>query len=139
MGTLLWAPTYANGGQFPLIRSYLKGFVLVWQPGSTVISYGRTSVFEEHVYGGYRLVITFKDKWWNWSSNQYTPDWIVEDFYALAPGSSTPINQGSVLVGLGYDESHPSYHISFITGAAPDPIWLSYPPAPPTYWLPPLP
>lgn len=139
MGTLLWAPTYANGGQFALQRSYLKGFVLVWQPGSTVITSGNPWVFEEHVYGGYRLHIKFRSEWWNWSSNRYTPDWIVEDFYATAPGSSTPINQGGVLVGLSYDVDHPSYYISFITGAAPDPLWLDFPAAPSTYWLPPLP
>ncbi len=139
MGTLLWSPTYANGAQFALQRAYMKGFVLVWQPGSYAVSIGRTSVFREVVFGGYSLVITFKAEWWNWSSNTYTPDWIMEDFYALPPGGGSPINQGAVLCGLGYDNNHPAYHNSFITGSAPDPLWIPYPPAPPDYWLPSLP
>jgi len=139
MGTLLWSPTYANGAKQALVRSYLKGTVVVWQPGTTIISGGNPLVLEEHVFGGYRLVIKFKSNWFFWNSNTYTPDFVLEDFYALAPGSSTPISAGGVLVGLGFDALHPSYHFAFILGAAPDPIWTTYPAAPSAYWMPPLP
>lgn len=73
---------------------------------------------------------------WDWSSNVYTPDWIID-----APASSAEIAGSPVIDGF-YAEVRVDLnrHLRYIwiqPGGLPGNLWtFDLPPAPPGYWLP---
>jgi hypothetical protein len=138
MGTLLWSPNYIPSPRYNFPRSYIKGFALFWLPGLTVLAAGNPFIFEEHTYGGYHLHLKFRDNFWDWNSNRYTLDYIVEDYYQTPPGSSTPETVGLLNVTQTLNIDHPSTHIFFQQAFGSETLWFDLPPAPPSYWLPPL-
>lgn len=136
--TLLWSPAFSLGAKYKFNRSYYKGFVVGWLPGVTVVSSGNPFVLQEHTYGGYKLVIEFKSNVWSWSSNRYTHDYLLENYYALFPGDTTPISAGGVTVGQSWDVDHIAYRYSLLQDGWTNLYWFDFPAAPPGYWAPPF-
>jgi len=110
VGTLLWNPFYVPATKFAVPRPNQFGYAIGWV-AHTIDFYGRTTVVTEHTFGGYKAVFAFKTGWWTWSTRANTLDYIWEDAYALAPGSSTPISLGSTEVQWKLD---PTYHVPLI-------------------------
>lgn len=70
---------------------------------SVLIEYGRYTVIEEIVLGGFRYHIRFKEHFWEWNSSFWPLEEIFEDFYVTYPGGTDPIEPGSQTgVGAGF-------------------------------------
>lgn len=139
MSEILATFTFRPQAKFWSPRSYFKGVAFGWVPGYTILEEGNPFLFEEHVFGGYRLFVRFKSNWWNWQSNSYTLDYAYEDFYAIAPDHVTHVAAGAVDVGLGFSALVPSYHFTANLYTTPEFKLFELPPAPADYWLSPLP
>jgi hypothetical protein len=103
-----------------------------------VVSYGRVTILEEEIFGGFRTHITFKENWWEWVSSNWDFEKIFEDFYVTFPGSETPANALN---------QHLSFTVSDVglpvlkasqPGTPGATAYLKFPHNPPFgYWLPP--
>lgn len=143
---------YPQGAGFACQRQYVVGFAIGWQPGSFATAYGIETHLTEVVFGGYRLVIRWKDWIWNWDNRGFTLADCFEDYYALAPGSSIPSSAGTVFVDLSWDTGFTACMLRIINPAPVDwylfqrfpaasrPYWLNVPDdLPPTpFWYPPV-
>lgn len=61
-----------------------------------IVQNGPDFIFKEGPFGGYRVRVNFKTSFWNASGSAWRHDDLLDDFYAMAPGSSTPISTGPV-------------------------------------------
>jgi hypothetical protein len=123
-------------GQVRIFRPYWAFFALGWWEHS-IVSSGQTTVLQEVPFGGYRFVFRWSDDFWNWNSSWWSWDAAISDVYALAPGSSTPINAGDVLLNPQRD---PATGL-FVLTVANDPsdghyTFVRLPPEPGDYWQP---
>lgn len=111
------------------------GFTLGWWNGTILVTPGNPSVFQEVPFGGYRVVVEFKDWFYNPGNRSIALDNLFENFYALEPGGSTPISPGNVLIQYEVVEQ---WQIPVVTIAldAPDGFyWLQrFPPNDSNYW-----
>jgi len=134
MGTLLWSPTFVTDAKFALVRSYQWGFAIGWVDHS-IISYGRSTVIEEHTYGGYRFHLTWKASFWPWGTFRNTLDYPFEDVYVTDPHSTTPSTAGTVLVSWKLDETfHVPMLVLTLAGSLGKYTIYKFPQAPPTYY-----
>lgn len=99
--TILATLSFPAGEQSNFPRSYIHTFALQWTGDQTPVSLGNPFVYEEHTFGGYRVHVKFKDVFYTWSSNVYSLDFIIEDLWAELPVTHTPINAGTVVMGVG--------------------------------------
>ncbi len=130
--------SYSLGAKYNFPRSYYKGVLLVTASGLTYVQSGRDIVFTEHTYGGYRLRLTIKDKVWNWNSNRYTHDFVIENLYGMSPGDDTPIYGGDYTIGQAVGVGRLSYYFALINSGGGVNYEFQLPAAPSGYWLPPL-
>lgn len=115
-------------------RGYTWGFVIGWWDAHWIQT-GRYSIIQEVPFGGYRLHIRWKESFWNWNSNRYTHDYPLEDFYATAPGSSTPINAGTVLRDFKLDVRYFNQEIILANSPADGHYhFQAFPPPPSGFW-----
>ena len=127
--------TYFPNGKFAFPRSYLSQFIL--GINTPVTQDGRTFTFVDG-FGTSIYTIRFKAEFWDWSSNRYTLDWIIEDaYYQSYPIPGAPV-------------TFPFYFAYYFapTDDLPSVIFLPYgvdfptrffyplPPPPPDYWNP---
>ena len=130
---------YPQGAKFALQRQYILGFAIGWQLGSYATMYGQETRLTEIVFGGYRLVIKFKDWVWDWDNRGFVLDEMFEDYYALAPGSSTPISAGTVYLSLDFDPTFTTMIIKIINPAPVDwYLFQRFPTADRPYWTVPV-
>lgn len=132
----LCAPTWVPSPDARVLRSYHDWVVTGWTP-SNVVSYGRTMVLQETVFGGFRTVITISENFWNWSSSHYALSDIFEDYYVLFPGSTTPVFAGAVTFRYGI--AAPFFHHAVIADTPGSPYTeyraFDMPLAEPGYWI----
>jgi len=102
--TLLWTPHYLNGEGFVIEKSAVWGFAWVWQH-MCIVQSAPDLIMLESDYGGYKVRLNFNPYFWAADSSAWRVDEIIQDAYALAPGSSTPISMGNInIVFLYYPE-----------------------------------
>jgi hypothetical protein len=123
----------------PLIRQYLDFVAFVWWD-MHFIQTGNPMIVQEHPFGGNRLLIRWRDWWWDANSGTGLIDDILEDFYMLPPPYTTPISPGVVGFNTFYDIR---IHANVLV-LAPEPndthvAFNRLPPVPPTYWYQPGP
>lgn len=131
--------SYPQGVDFACQRQYIMGFTIGWQPGSFATQFGQETRLTEVVYGGYRLVIKFKDWVWDWDNRGFTLGDLFEDYYAIAPGGTDPINAGTVHVSLAQPDTWRTWCLKIVNPAASD--WYLFqrlPPADRPYWFVPV-
>jgi len=129
--------TYPQGEKFSLVRSYISAFAFssVW----TLVSNSTGSLIL-HDAGNPTLVfhVNMRLKWWLWTSNFYTLDFIMQDAYYVdtTTGGITPFPFTFIYVPA--TETTPSC-VAFRQFGAPPPFtYVTLPPPPPHYWLEPL-
>jgi len=74
--------------RFAFNRSYIDRF-LITQAFMPTDQVGRHFVLRPTPYGGLTWYITVKEKFWTWSSNNFTLDYIIEDNYIIVDGDPT--------------------------------------------------
>lgn len=127
--------TYPQGADFSLTRGYQVGWAIGWQPDAFLVTPGNPTTLEEVSFGGYRVVVGFKDWIYAYDNRQFKLGEMFEDLYAIAPGGGPPINAGGVQVQWEWD---PTFNCSVIVisfdAPAPHYLWQIMPLAPSTYW-----
>lgn len=133
--------TYAPGAKYTFPRNYVRFFALSWVSDFFLVSGGNPFVWQTNVYGGIRLYLRFTDEFYAASSNLYSLDYIIEDYYALAPPYTTPISPGAHAVRFGVSTTpiQPTFAIEqpylqkhtyyALPTSLTDP-WVVYPPYP---------
>lgn len=138
--SLLWTPNYQTPAKFCLPRAYVGGYYLGWWPGSTVIATGNPTIIQEHLFGGYQWYIHFQPSWWAWNTNsRYTLDWIVDDTYAIQPGTGAHVNVGAIDIHFQHDAGRPGWDVVFSYTGGGYFLPFSFPPGPGSSWFEPLP
>lgn len=129
---------FAIDNRYTLLRSYIKGVGDFAEAGGSIDLNARGFTINA-VYAGlsYHTVAVFKPEFWAWSSNTYTPDWIIEDYYNyfdIDPGHRYPIN----VTQWGVKLSAPFHNWYLSERMYPNAVWYSVdlPAAPPDYWSP---
>lgn len=85
---------WVTPADFLVERSVVWGINVVWW-NMCAISIARETTLRETPFGGYRLVVGINPDFWDNTSSAWPHDQIVTDFYAIAPGGSTPIGVGT--------------------------------------------
>lgn len=126
---------YPQGGNFALQRQQVTCFAIGWQPGSYALQSGQETILQEVLFGGYRLVIKFKDWIWQWDNRGYLLQDLFEDFYAIPPGGGAPVNAGTITVKWEYDPTFLCPLLVIISPALADWYYFQrFPPATRPYW-----
>jgi len=138
VGLILRGSVGGWGGRFTFPRSYVKGFATNWPPVavSTLTDYEWRLTLDAS-YGFAYKTMEFKPQFWDWNSNTYTFDWIFENFYIVVPPRAPVVAEGFTLkykVKPGTRDFYVAMDLGFWTTW----FYVDPPPAPPTYWLPPL-
>lgn len=123
----------------PIVRQYMDFMVLVWWDMHFVQT-GNPLIVQEHPFGGNRLVIKWRDWFWDERSGTGLLDDVLEDLYMLPPPYVTPVSPGLVGFNMAYDVRTHANEIII----APEPndthcAFNRLPPVAPTYWYQPGP
>lgn len=135
MGEVLWSPTYQFSPDFSYDRQYFLGVFLGWQPGSTILELGNPFVVQEHIFGGYIVVLEFADYFWQWSSSSFHVPKILENLYAIPPFPSPHVSVGATLVSIGYSQAVGYWWLNFQLGIVGEYYANPFPPMPVDYWM----
>ena len=133
--TILASPTYTPDGQFNFPRSYTNFFAFSWVSGYTVHTAGNPWVFETTGFGGVRVHLKFKDAWWTWSSNIYSLDFLLEDYWAELAPLYLPQSAGAINLQWGYNGETLVPGFAVNQPLTQEARYFPLPPAPPEYWL----
>lgn len=134
MGIQMFTPVYEKPAKYAIPRNYVGVLRFGWAFNWTVVSAPQPYLFEEHVFGGVQIYLTFKPEFWAWSSNVYTLDFLIDDYYALLPDHITKINAGDLHLDVGVDANHLQFTLAFSSPpftqykdfdllASPGPFW----------------
>jgi hypothetical protein len=81
-------------------------------------------------------VLNIRNSVWNWNSNVYTPDWIIDSNTSNTTRFGLPIVDG-FYAEVRMDLNERLRYIWIQPGGLPGTVYkYDLPPAPPTYWLP---
>jgi len=126
--------------QYRLLRSYYKGIGFYGPSGSV-------KDFAANVYtllwpplgSGVAVRAVMKTEWWNWSSNTYTPDWIFSEYYAFFQSAPSIHYTYLPFTVYAHQGTHPrDFFLTNRIDVFTDFYEFDLPPAPPSYWLPPI-
>jgi hypothetical protein len=129
------AANYAPSAKFAFPRSYVRGFCV--RVNAPVTFTTNKAIFFDAGNPNIRYTIETDIRFYNWSSNRYTLDFIItESYYQTLPNVAktavpyrvtwiiSPVNKSVYLEYLPYSAAFiPRYY-------------TDYPPAPPSYWKP---
>lgn len=126
---------YAPGAKFAFPRSYLYGFSIRMNTVPTQV--GRVFTFVDGSNPNLRYTVIVQQEVYDWSSNRYTLDFVLEEtYYQFLPNmTKNPLNGCLELLYDQVDE-RPYTMFSPFCAVFPTRYRYPYPPAPPGYWLP---
>lgn len=128
-------PGYSPSGEFSFPRSYILQVTFGWGANTGVTQDGGNFLFTDLVFPQNNVVCNFKPQCWEWNSNGYSLDFLIEDWWLYVLPSTAPLP-----LNFRVDfQRDPVTHAPewFIWAAG----WttrytFSLPPAPSDYWLP---
>jgi hypothetical protein len=138
MGIQMFTPIYEKSPKYAIPRAYIGQLRFGWAFDWTFVSGPQPYVFEEHVFGGIQIVLSFKPEFWNWSSNRYTLDYIIDDCYGYLPDHVTKINIGNLALDVGTDFNHRQPTLAFSSPPNTQYKDFNLPVGPPGFWAYPL-
>lgn len=136
--TILTTFVGQRGDDFLIERSYLSDMYFTWWH-MCARQFGRTMLVREtQGFGGYGVLMTFKPSFWNWNSSGWHIGDIFEDFYALPPGSSTPIPCPVITWEVRYTEQTNNFCLALSGAGGNDGITMgqAMPPGPSDWYAP---
>jgi len=118
-------------------RQMFGHFALGWWSMS-LLETGQSSLYQEHVFGGFYVRVTFTDYFWQWGSGSWRdPYKMFSDFYAMQPTDPTPINVGTVFYNPQFDNLTGLFILTFACDPSDGHYWVQQMPQQPlSYWLP---
>lgn len=132
---VLGTPTYLPSGQFAFPRPYAEQVTFHFGPGAIIVQ----SVNEFFITDGgnpnVHVVCNWLPEFWATSSNRYTIDHLLVDWYLLIDPSPTPLALNFTLTWFKDPVTiKPELFIGLPT--ANTRYTFALPPAPPGYWTP---
>jgi len=130
--------TFNPNGRFTMPRSYIAAFVL--NVDAPVTQTDNVIEFYDPFNPLVNFHIKIDGRFWDWSSNSWSLDWIIEEsWYYVLPSPTTAVMPFTLAYRTFGSLVEPSlvfqpFGIDFI-----DYHIYTLPPAPPTYWMPPIP
>lgn len=127
------------GGRYKFHRPYVRGFAVNWPHGSSIIPHtnGWTVLLNEVAPGWYKRY-TFESRFWEWTSNGYTMDWILTQYEIFDPSDVSHGNGENFSLGYRYRPDTVEWFYTLDVGFWGDWYYIEVPPAP-TAWFVPLP
>lgn len=127
---------YPQGADFKIPRPYVVGYQISNHGSATTIYSGRDTLQEEHTYGGYKFRVELKSWVFDWDTRTIPINDLFENWYALAPGGTTPLHTGSALINYQFNPSYDNYDLVFspIGVDACHYYYQRFPGAPSGYW-----
>jgi hypothetical protein len=129
--------TFSNpaGNDYLIERSYISDLSFTWWH-MCLIQSGRTFIVREtEGFGGYRVLMRFKENFWDWNSSGWMLPDIIEDWYAMEPVSDTPITCPPVSWRVQWSFQLSNYLLAFsLEGQAGISTGQRLPVAPPTWY-----
>jgi len=126
---------FSQGGAFTVPRSYLND--VIWD-AEIHLGFTQTDSLWTLTYSPlplYRAYVKIRDEFWNWSSNAYTLDHIIEYCYEqLSP--SDPETDALLFVFVDYNATIKRPALWFRTVAPGQELHYSLPPRTAPYWTP---
>ena len=136
----LWTPVWYVDPDFSFPRSYLWAVGIAWYSGFVVQSTNPIILESSGLPGHVRLHLTFKDEFWAWSSNTYTPDWSIAEIYTTADWWPGPFSEGEWIVNWGVASGlHKTVFSLTRVGYAQQGYQFTLEGAPAGYWMPSFP
>jgi len=132
------AGTFYPNGQLAFPRSYIWGFnILV---NNTVTQDGRFFHFVNASSPSQVFTVSWKENVFDWSSNRYTLDYVIDDSYYqnLPDLTKNPMTYALTFYAAADTGRSVLYFYPFGLGFVDD-HFFQLPPAPPDYWRPPFP
>jgi len=127
--------TYPSGPQCNFPRSYTNFFSLSWVSDYYLVTDGNPFVFHTPSFGGVNVHLKFKDEFYAWSSNIYSLDWILEDYWAEVAPTYAPVNAGTIHFATGVHALTGVWGFNIGQPLEQKFLYFPLPPAPPDYWL----
>lgn len=125
------------GDDFLIERSYISDLSFTWWH-MCLIQDGRTFIVREtEGFGGYRVLMRFKEAFWNWNSSGWRMADIIEDWYAMSPVDDTPITCPDVYWRVQWGYQFNNYLLAFsLLGEAGISTGQKLPPSPTGWYKP---
>lgn len=89
--TILGTPTYTPHAKFWINRGYVQRFAFGFNVGAGIVQTGNSFEITDTTNPIVHVHCKIKADWWAWSSNGYTLDFIVEDWWLIIDPSPTPL------------------------------------------------
>lgn len=133
--TILGARTFVPSEQFSFPRHYLHQITFLFGAGALIAQSGGDFFITDGANPSVHVVCNFEPAFWNASTNGYTINWIVKDWYLLVDPSPTPL---PLNFGMEYALTVPDRHPEMLVGILGWTTRYSFllPPTPSTDWLP---
>jgi len=128
--------SYDPQPKFAFPRSYVRGVAIQIVSG-VVVQTGRFFQLQNPPDPTLYFIV-FNEKFWDWSSNRYTLDFVVEESYYQPGGVGSYVPMPFLVT---YYTNTPDYSPYLVYSPFSSPGGITYyqlPPAPPDYWLPPF-
>lgn len=127
--------TYPNGAKFSFPRSYIPTFNVRVNTPVTDLGTGEFTFPDGSVPGRHYHIVIF-EKFYPWSSNKYTMDFVIEQSYYVTDPSPTETPMPFTLIfAPTSDGVNGLFFFPFGAPFTDNNIFL-LPPAPPDYWTP---
>jgi len=126
---------YPQGAEFAVQRQQIIAFAIGWQPDAIALVSGNPTRLKEFSFGGYEVVIEFKDWFWQWDNRGATLDELFENFYAVPPGGGAPVSAGDAIIKWEYETNFMTPILNITLPAPSEHYYFQrFPPADRPYW-----
>jgi len=130
--------TYVINPKLAAPRSYWEMVDVVVNPGVIVTWTGSAYYYEEFVTGGFEQTWLIPDpRFYAWSSNRWTLDFIFTDQYSQLNGGPGVYHKPMHL-GVGYNPANYRWGVIAAWTVGATNHFFDLPGGPPDYWVPPL-
>jgi hypothetical protein len=136
MGTILGTPTYLPQAKFWINRGYVQRFAFGFGANAIIVQLGNEFIITDGNNPIVHVYCKVKADWWVWSSNGYTLDFIVEDWWLQIDPSPTKLPLNYTLTHW-WDAPTGKMGVLLYLAGSTEQYEMTLPVPPPTYWWPP--
>lgn len=136
MGTILGTVTYVPQPKFWFNRAYIRRFAFGFNVGAAIVQTGNVFEITDTTNPIVHVHCKLRDDFWDWSSNSYTLDHVVEDWWLIIDPSPTPLPLNFILSHWWNAPDAKLGILLYLAGSTHQyPVTLPF--SDPTYWFPP--
>lgn len=130
--------SYDPSGRFSFCRGFILWFDWYVNSDNAAISFdGEIFTIGSVAYPNIVQYVQLRPPWWDWSSNFYTLDHLVQAYWYVILPSATEIPNSGLVVHFKFDPAR-GWGIQFQKESPDTIVHFTLPPTEPGYWLYPL-